>query len=38
MDFVLPWYLNMAWIHLMAATIVFLLYFGSRIFRRRAAA
>ena len=35
---VLPWYLNMAWIHLMAATIVFLLYFGSRIFRRRAAA
>ncbi|MGB2249093.1 MAG: LPS export ABC transporter permease LptF, partial [Alcanivorax sediminis] len=34
----LPWYLHMAWIHLVAAITVFLLYFGGRIFRRRAAA
>lgn len=33
-----PWYLHMAWIHLVAAITVFLLYFGGRIFRRRATA
>ncbi|MCK0154879.1 LPS export ABC transporter permease LptF [Alcanivorax sp. S6407] len=34
----LPWYLNMAWIHLLVAVVVFLLYFGGRIFRRRTVA
>ncbi len=33
----LPWYMHMAWIHLVAVIAVFLLYFGGRIFRRRAA-
>lgn len=33
-----PWYLHMAWIHLVAAITVFFLYFGGRIFRRRATA
>ncbi len=32
----LPWYLSMVWIHLSAGAVVFLLYFGGRLFRRRA--
>ncbi|WP_290517754.1 LPS export ABC transporter permease LptF [Alcanivorax sp.] len=31
-----PWYLSMVWIHLSAGAVVFLLYFGGRLFRRRA--
>ncbi|MGJ3256208.1 MAG: LPS export ABC transporter permease LptF [Alcanivorax sp.] len=32
---VLPWYLHTGWVHLTAVVVVFLLYFGGRIFRRR---
>ena len=32
----LPWYLSMVWIHLCTGLVVFLLYFGGRLFRRRA--
>ena len=31
----LPWYLHTGWVHLTAVIVVFLLYFGGRIFRRR---